>query len=215
MASNGNDSCGRRLLDRRSFTGLAMTAFAWLVRQSTEVRAAEPAGSIEDMKGEGFAEASGAPRRPLALRAAVYMEDRIGTGPVSRLTIHLGRQTRLHLGERVRITIDRYLVGAGGELTLEAGPMLLDRPAGAAQPALQIRTPFALIAVRGTRFFAGPSRGVFGVFVERGRVSVTAGGREVVLAQGEGTDIRRPGDPPTPPVRWGQERIRDARASVL
>jgi hypothetical protein len=167
------------------------------------------------LKGEGFAEINGGPRRPLAPRAAVYVDDQVGTGPVSRLTIQLGQQTRIHLGERARLIIDRYLVAAGGEFRLEAGPILLDRTPGPAQPILEIRSPFALIAVRGTRVFAGPSRGVFGVFVERGTVSVGAGGREVLLAAGEGVDIRRPGDPPAPPDRWRQERIREALASVL
>jgi hypothetical protein len=55
---------------------------------------------------------------------------------------------------------------------------------------------------------------VFGVFVERGSVAVSAAGRRVVLRAGEGTDIPRPGAPPTPPKRWGEPRIRAALASV-
>ena len=53
------------------------------------------------------------------------------------------------------------------------------------------RSPFALIAVRGTLFFAGPSNGVFGVFVGRGFVEVTGGDRTVVI---------RPGLAPTLPT---------------
>jgi hypothetical protein len=69
--------------------------------------------------------------------------------------------------------------------------------------------------VRGTRVFAGPSAGVFGVFVERGAVAVTAGGRQVTLREGQGSDIRRPGDAPTPPRPWGEPRIRAALDSVF
>ena len=70
------------------------------------------------------------------------------------------------------------------------------------------------MAVRGTRFFAGPSNNLFGVFVARGVVTVSAAGQQVTLREGEGTDIASPGAPPTPVKRWGAERIRAALASV-
>jgi hypothetical protein len=79
---------------------------------------------------------------------------------------------------------------------------------------IQIRSPFALIAVRGTRVFAGPSNGPFGIFVERGVVTVTGGGQQVVLHSGEGTDFFTPGSAPTPVKRWQPPHIRAALASV-
>ena len=42
----------------------------------------------------------------------------------------------------------------------------------------------------------------------------TAGGRQVELAQGMGTNIASPGMPPTDPTAWGADRIREALASV-
>jgi hypothetical protein len=54
---------------------------------------------------------------------------------------------------------------------------------------LRVRSPYGLMAVRGTTFFAGPSNDVFGVFVARGVVAVTGGGRTVVLRLGLGTNI--------------------------
>ena len=95
----------------------------------------------------------------------------------------------------------------------QGGAMLFD---GEAQNGrgISVRSPFALIAVRGTRFFAGPSAGVFGVFVARGRVSVTAAGRQVELKQGQGTNIANSGAPATDPANWGEGRIRQALASV-
>jgi ferric-dicitrate binding protein FerR (iron transport regulator) len=92
--------------------------------------------------------------------------------------------------------------------------MLFDRPPGSVPAPMQIRSPFALIAVRGTRFFAGPSNGRFGVFVERGTVAVTAARQRVILRDGEGTDFSAPGTRPTPVKPWGLERIRAALASV-
>jgi ferric-dicitrate binding protein FerR (iron transport regulator) len=79
---------------------------------------------------------------------------------------------------------------------------------------MQIQTSFGLIAVRGTRFFAGQSAGVFGVFVERGRVAVSAAGTEVLVRAGQGTNIAHPGDAPTPAAPWGGARIRAALESV-
>jgi len=55
---------------------------------------------------------------------------------------------------------------------------------------------------------------VIGIFVVHGLVDVTSGGRSVVLQTGEGTNVAAPGAPPTPPVKWGEGRIRAALASV-
>jgi hypothetical protein len=96
---------------------------------------------------------------------------------------------------------------------LEDGPLLLDKASGTGG-ALYIRGQFGLIAIRGTRIFVGPSNGVIGVFVVNGQVDVTSGGRSVVLRAGEGTNLVAPGVPPTPPVHWGEGRIRAALASV-
>jgi len=68
--------------------------------------------------------------------------------------------------------------------------------------------------VRGTRFFAGPSQGKLAVFVDRGSVSVTSGGSTVTLVAGEGTDVTRPGAPPTEPKSWGHGRIVEAFSTV-
>ena len=64
------------------------------------------------------------------------------------------------------------MVDRGGVLLLERGALLFDRQDGAKASGGIVRTPFAMIAARGTRFFVGPSNDVIGVFVERGSVSV-------------------------------------------
>ena len=180
---------------------------------SIPARAVERVGSVEDVKGEAFAEVDGG-RRTLDRAAPVFLGDEVVTGVASRLEMRLGRDTTIRLGEQARLKIDRFLVGAGGEMTLSSGPLLFDRPPRSAPARVQIRSPFALIAVRGTRFFAGPSNGRFGVFVVRGSVAVTSAGQQVVLREGEGTDVVSPGTPPTPIKRWAPERIRAALASV-
>ena len=73
---------------------------------------------------------------------------------------------------------------------------------------MKIKSPYGLIAVRGTKFFAGPSNGVFAVFVDHGTVVVSAGGSDVVLRAGEGTDLNSRGANPTGVLRWGKARIK-------
>lgn len=130
-----------------------------------------------------------------------------------RVELRLGEHTKIRLGERARLKIDRFLLNTGGEITLDTGPMLFEKRDGRPMP-ISIRSSYGEITVRGTRFFVGPSNNVFGVFVDEGSVTVTAGGRRVVLRAGEGTDISKPGTRPTAPKRWGQPRIKAAYASV-
>jgi hypothetical protein len=206
-------SADRHKVHRRIFVWGSGIALAMAALRGATAQTAEQAGVIEEIKGEGFAE-SRTERRTLERNSPVFVADLVSTGAASRLLMHLGKQTRLRLGEQARIIIDRYLVDAGGEFRLEAGAMHFDRPSE--KPStIRIRSPYGLIAVRGTRFFAGSSAGVFGVFVERGSVSVMAAGREVVLLMGQGTNIPQPGDKPTTARRWGNLRIREAMDSVF
>jgi ferric-dicitrate binding protein FerR (iron transport regulator) len=212
MATNLGEIERERLSDRRWFLRHGALALP-LTLVALPILGAEPAGSVEEVNGEAFAVAN-AVRRMLQRLAPVFLGDQVGTGAASRLGMRLGRDTTIRLGERARLRIDRFLLDAGGEITLRSGPLLFDRPAGSIPAPMQIRSPFALIAVRGTRFFAGPSNGPFGVFVERGSVAVSSAGRRVILRDGEGTDFSAPGTRPTPVKRWGPERIRAALASV-
>ena len=169
------------------------------------------AGAVEDIIGSAFAE-SGAERRTLATQTPIFIGDQVATETRSRLTARLGQSTTLRLGELARVRIDRFLANAGGVISLRSGAVFFDGPSEGARPQLQIRSPYGSIAVRGTRFFAGPN--VFGVFVESGSVVVSGGGRRVTVRAGEGTDIARPGGRPTPPKAWGPPRVRAALDSV-
>jgi ferric-dicitrate binding protein FerR (iron transport regulator) len=199
-------------INRRTFL-YAAAGSAILAPRPAHAQRAEKAGSVEDVRGEAFAVGQ-AERRTLERAAALFINDHVGTGVNSRLTLHLGKDTTLRLGEQARLTLDRLLVNAGGEITLQSGPILFSRPAGSTPARMQIKSSFGLIAVRGTRFFAGPSAGVFGVFVERGSVAVSGAGTRVVLRAGQGTNIASPGAAPTPPAPWKPERIRTALESV-
>ncbi len=197
-----------RIPRRALFGGLAG---AWVA--AAELSAAESAGDVEAARGECYAQ-SAATRRALAPASAIYIGDAVGTGAQSALSMHLGTATQVNLGAETRLRIDRFLVNAGGVLTLERGGMLFDHDTRSGPDNVAVRGPFGLIAVRGTRFFAGPSNGVFGVFVEHGEVTVVGVYTAVVVNSGFGTDIARPGAEPTPPHPWGAARIASAIASV-
>lgn len=169
------------------------------------------AGQVDELLGEAIAEAA-AQRRALASGASLFMGDTVETGNISRLAMTIGTATRLKLGPVARLRIDRYLVEAGGMMSLQAGAMLYARPPAAAAEPMQIRGAFGMIAVRGTEFFAGPSRGKIGVFVARGSVTVTSGGSSVTLGADQGTDIAEPGAGPTAPAIWSRERVGEALA---
>jgi ferric-dicitrate binding protein FerR (iron transport regulator) len=206
-----------RSIKRSSRLPRAIATFACLAvftsAAAPVARGAEPVGEVQDLKGEAFADAV-QQHRTLEKNSPVYVGDRISTGPASRLTMHLGTDTTIQLGEKTQLVIDQFLPETGGQISLESGPMLFDRPAGARRIPMQIRSAYALIAVRGTQFFAGPSNGVFGVFVESGTLEVSGAGTTVMLSTGQGTNLQNPGAAPTPPVNWGQPRIDAAYQSV-
>ena len=175
--------------------------------------AAEPAGEVQSARGECYAQTA-AERRPLSPTAAVFVGDAVRTGVQSALGLHLGQATELRLGAESHLRIDRFLVNAGGLLVLERGALLYDHDTSGGSADVAVRTPFGLLAVRGTRFFAGPSNGVFGVFVERGAVLVVGAYTAVLVTDGNGTDIASPGAEPTPAHPWGAARIAAAMALV-
>lgn len=192
---------------RALLTGLAA---CWAAGDAV---AAEAAGEVETSRGECYAQAA-AERRLLAPSAAVFVGDAVTTGVQSALGMHLGAATEVKLGAEARLRIDRFLVNAGGVLVLDGGAMLYDHKADSGPSDVTVRGSFGLIAVRGTRFFAGPSNGVFGVFVERGAVTVIGVRTAVLVTSGQGTNIAQPGMEPTAPTVWGAPRIAAAMASV-
>ncbi|WP_448951243.1 FecR domain-containing protein [Labrys neptuniae] len=172
------------------------------------------AGTIVGSSGASTAELLGKVRA-LAAGDPVFLNDLLATGENARLTAQLGEATRLLLGARTRVRIDKFLVDRGGRLVLERGAILFDRPHNKPSGELSVTTPFGLIAARGTRFFAGRSWGGFGVYLDSGLVEVTTQGGTVRLTPGLGTDLTSMQAPPSKPQPWSRLRIGEAWASVL
>ncbi|WGF87923.1 FecR family protein [Marinivivus vitaminiproducens] len=198
-------------MTRRRFGAVVVAATsaacAWPARAETRI------GTVEDAVGDAFARQR--ETRQLQVSDDILLDDYVWTGSRSRARLGLDGGTRIHLGPHAQLVIDRFVAQAGGDLVLGTGALVFDRAESLPPVDMEIRSAFGLIGVRGTRFFAGPSRGVFGVFVERGTVEVQAAGIARTLRAGDGVDIPAPGAPPTNVVRWGQARIDEALASVL
>lgn len=206
-----NDFAYRGGLNRRVLLQSVVAAVAF--GELRPVFAAEQAvGAVSEVTGEAVAQLNGR-RRKLESKSALYLGETINTAAQSRLRAVLARKTSLRLGANTKVRIDQFLVNTGGELVLDSGALLIDVSSKLSKK-LEVQSPFALIAVRGTRFFAGPIDGIFGVFVARGAVDVTAGNRTVRLKAGEGTDIARAGDEPGPVKKWGKPKIDKAMALV-
>lgn len=171
-----------------------------------------PLGNVEDISGQAQARQKGE-TRALAPAEPVFTGDLVRTMAASRLTMRLA-STVIKLGADTELQLESYLAQTGGVLELATGALGFETPEGAEEGDWQIKSDYGVIAVRGTRFFAGPSRGVFGVFVERGAVEVTAAGQSVRLTAGQGTNIAAPGEPPSAPAPWGEARIAEAWQSV-
>ncbi|MTE01092.1 iron dicitrate transport regulator FecR [Paracoccus sp. YIM 132242] len=189
---------------------LAAAAAAMLSRQARAAgrigHAVRTAGAPSLQRAQGL--------YPLRARDAVFEGDTVRTDPRSLAELMLGRATRISLGPNSQLVIDRFTADLGGQVSL-GGAMVFDRPEDLPPIDLTVRSAFARIGVRGTRFFAGPSNGVFAVFVARGSVEVRTNnqvGGFTLLGPGEGVDIAagRTG----PVVRWGQARVDAAFASV-
>lgn len=171
------------------------------------------AGTIANMQGIATARRGGE-QRTLGMGQQLFVSERIQTGGGSRLQARLGPATQLYMGENTRVMIDNHLVQRGGTIHLGQGAVLFERNAPDPKPEVAIRSPYALLAVRGTTVFAGPSNGVFGVFVVTGEVEVRNAAGSVRLGPGEGTNIARPGAKPTAAAVWGDARINDAMRDV-
>lgn len=152
--------------------------------------------------------------RALAKGAGLRLKDSVETEAESFARLDFSGGTTVHLGSSAKLLIDKFVAESGGLLELGEGAMLFDRADELPKIKLTVRSRFGLIAVRGTKFFAGTSKGAFAVFVERGSVRVEAAGVPRRLNAGEGCDIPAEGQPPSAKKNWGKARIAEAYASA-
>ena len=197
------------MLTRRTFLTTGVAAAATLAAAPSSFAAG--AGQITKLSGKAIA-LVGTTERALAVGAPVAVNDLIQTAANSRLAMKLGDDTFINLGPSTKLRIEPHLVDVGGQFDLIDGSVLMEhtRPAGRQPHKAELKSPYGLIAVRGTKFFAGPSQGKFAVFVEEGRVDLITKQTTVALTPGFGSDVARRGDAATTAVRWAAARSRAA-----
>lgn len=196
---------------RRVFIALGVLALSPLA--GAPARANAVIGTVDRVRGTVSRRKSDG-LSAMRVGADIMDRDFIVTGDVSYAEMTLGEATKLLLGSHTELLVDSFIASQGGTIELGTGGMIFDRPEEQPKIDLTVRTAFGMIGVRGTKFFAGPNRSAFAVFVERGQIEFTGGGVTRAVGAGEGIDIAAVGDPPGQVVRWGEARIREAYASV-
>jgi len=102
----------------------------------------------------------------------VHMNDELSTGAKSHLEVTFRDKTTLTLGENAKVVIDKYVFNpeeSTGELLLNTSAaafrLATGRLAEMRNKQINVSTPGAALAVRGTDFWWGPMKGRLGVML--------------------------------------------------
>jgi hypothetical protein len=181
--------------------------------------AADAIGLIDRIAGDCTGTVDGAPR-PITGGDAVYLNETVATGPGARIEVVFNDGTRVTLGEKAALLLDAFLYDPAGQSRLSATVTgafryISGRLEGLATRQATVRTPVALIGVRGTDFWGGPFDGAYGVVVLDGAVDIQAGGVTTTVDQpGTGVDFAAPGAAAGPVAPWSAEKTAEALATV-
>ena len=197
----------------------AVAFLCGFVRESVEAQ--EAIGTVSRIQGEVSGTRAGT-TGALRLNAPVFPNEIVSTGDAARLEITFADDTRLTLGEKAKLTLDRYVFdpaarsgilkfGVAGAFRFLSGQLSKLASADAS-----VTTPFATVGIRGTDFWGGPiDNQVLGVFLIQGVVSVSnAAGQQILNRAGQGTNIAVPGAAPGPVTFWPQDKVNRAIATV-
>lgn len=122
------------------------------------------------------------------------------------LTCPGGVKVTAETGASFRLA-DRNRDGSPDSLSLRSKAVLVDVDSSQHAGGFQVVTPQAIAAVRGTQWAVDVASGATSVLVVRGNVAVRRpAGEPVVLAPGEGVDVRS-GTEPLVVRRWPAPRV--------
>jgi hypothetical protein len=181
-------------------------------------------GAVERVKAPAQAEFAG-DTRALQPAEPVYYLDLLRTGQAARLRVALADASTLDMGENAELRVDAFVTsppsGTDGASRTEATLNLLrgallfigDKLREHEQRRVLIRTPVAILGVRGTDVWVGPIDGATGVLVVDGEVLVSNPTGQVRLRAGEGTMIASDGTL-SPRKLWGEAKVERALEMV-
>ena len=186
-----------------------------------QAMAQEAIGAVSRMQGEASRTAGDA-TQALRLNAPVFLHDVVSTGEGARLEVTLADSSRLTLGEKAKLTLDRYVFNPAADSgTIRIGVVgafrfVSGKVSKLANSAVSAVTPIAAVGIRGTDFWAGPiDNQALGVLLIEGTVSVSNAAGEQLLSQpGQGTNIATAGAAPGPVTFWPQDKVNRALAAV-
>lgn len=195
--------------------GLVLAVATWAAPAMAQT------ATVLRVQGEAVALAQ-AGSRPLAVGDPVRAGERLKTGPAARLELRFADGMDVILGAEAELLLAEFVWDATGQrgqaaLEVAAGAFLVESGAVGKLPGhpLTVKTPLASVGVRGTRFWGGPLEAPLNVLLLDGRVVVTTAQGSVELVDpGAGTAVTAPGEAPTAPAFWGDERIGHAIATV-
>jgi hypothetical protein len=183
--------------------------------------AAQEIGTVSRIQGDASG-TRGTTTQPLGANVSVYPNEAISTGDGTRLQITFKDNTRLTLGEKVKLFLDIYIYNltAGiGTIKFEvmgAFRFVSGRLSKLAKSSVSVTTPVSIIGIRGTDFWAGPiDDQALGVFLITGAVSVSnVAGTKILNQPGQGTNIAAPNAAPGPVTFWPADKVNRALAAV-
>jgi hypothetical protein len=178
-------------------------------------------GTITRLLGGGILTSLGQ-MNTVIVGAPVHLDDIVSSDADARIEILFIDGTRLTIGEKASLRLDRYVFdpagGGPGRLALflqGAARYISGRLGRSPGGTVVVTTAFASITVRGTDFWAGPIDGGQGVFLLDGKIEVANGAGAVTLDEtGEGTSIASPDAAPRAVTRWPAEKVDRALAAT-
>ena len=205
---------------RRSSKLIGLLA-AYLLVAASPLHAADTVGKVTRAQGQAFAKADDGNRR-LSKGGIVARDDTLTTLEDSRLAVKLVDGADLTLGANATLRIDNLVFNQAdaskSRLALFADGafrMITGNINSATGGSVQVTSPVATLAIRGTDFWHGPIDGIYGVLLLSGEVNVRTAGGEVTLDQpGTGTNITDAASPPGPVSTWPADKVTRALAAV-
>jgi hypothetical protein len=193
----------------------------WSCLAAHQAAAQEAIGTVSRIQGDASG-TRGTATQPLGADASVYPNEVVTTGDDTRLEITFKDNTRLTLGEKVKLALDTYIYNrAAGVGTIKfevagAFRFVSGRLSKLAKSTVTVGTPAANIGIRGTDFWAGPiDNQVLGVLLLVGAVDVSnAAGTQTLNRRGQGTNIATQGAAPGPVTFWPADKVSRALAAV-
>ena len=197
----------------------ALAAALLCAASSAALASPTTVGAVDKAQGPAEALQDGA-ARPLEVDGPVMYGDRLRTGPGARLEAKLDDGTVLTLGEKGKLTVDRFVYDPGRDggklaLTVKSGAFLfvggkIEGPTGG---HVDIHTPVGTLGVRGTTVWGGHIDGGFGVLVLSGEVVLKTPHGAVTMQKGQGTMVYG-AKAPAAAAPWPDDRVKRAVATV-